>query len=111
MHVCSAACELAARRLAAKLGTADAAMGRFAAAQATAPKTAAKEGPSKREQTAEVYAAGSEDNPIMLSQVKVASLQICQPEVSLCKPLLYRSLQESTHESLPSLAVWHLQGL
>ncbi len=62
---CSSACELAARKLASRLGSADAAMDRFAAGseQPVKPKT--------QDKPTSTYAAGAADNPIMLAQVKV----------------------------------------
>ena len=66
---CSRACEDEARRLAARLGSSDAALQRFAAA-ATAPAAADREA-RKGAKRQPRFAAGSPDNPIMLSQVKV----------------------------------------
>lgn len=64
----SCACEDVAQRLASKLGSSDAALQRFAAA---APAAQDREACSGAKQPPR-FAAGSPDNPIMLSEVKVA---------------------------------------
>ncbi len=72
MHTCSSACELAAQRLAARLGPPEAALVRFGVTQATSSGTGIlRATASDPDQAAPMYAAGSDDNPIMLSQVKV----------------------------------------
>ena len=67
VFACSSSCELAARRLASRLGSAEAAMERFAAGTPQAKAPARK----KVDEAASTYAAGADDNPIMLAQVKV----------------------------------------
>ena len=70
MLFCSPACELAARRLAGRLGNANTAMDRFAAAlQPLKAKPQAH--PAK---ATSAYAAGAGENPIMLARVKVCSV-------------------------------------
>ncbi len=63
--VCSSSCELAARRLASRLGPADSAMDRFAAGSEKPAR------PETQKKPVSTYAAGAADNPIMLAQVKV----------------------------------------
>ena len=71
---CSPACELAARRLAGRLGNANAAINRFAAA--LQPLKAMSQAHPAKDTSA--YAAGAADNPIMLAQVKVCSVALRQ---------------------------------
>ncbi|BDA48341.1 probable RNA polymerase II subunit B1 CTD phosphatase RPAP at C-terminar half [Coccomyxa sp. Obi] len=70
LHFCSAACELAAQRLAAKLGTPEAALERFGAAQATPSETCRPKAAAAPDLAPSVYAAGDDKTPIMLSLVK-----------------------------------------
>ncbi|CAL8463766.1 g3300 [Coccomyxa elongata] len=70
LHFCSAACELAAQQLAAKLGTPEAALERFGAAQATASETGRSKAVAAPDQAPSAYAAGDDKTPIMLSHVK-----------------------------------------
>ena len=67
MLFCNPACELAARRLAGRLGNANAAMDRFAAALEPL-KAKLQAHPAK---ATSAYAAGAADNPILLARVKV----------------------------------------
>lgn len=76
----SSACELAAQRLAARLGTPEAALERFGSSQASPSQTSA---PTTSDQASSLYAAGNDDNPIMLSNVKVRS----RPHRSICQNL------------------------
>ncbi|EIE27813.1 hypothetical protein COCSUDRAFT_55793 [Coccomyxa subellipsoidea C-169] len=65
------ACELAAHRLAARLGPPEAALERFGVTQATLSGTGIlRATASDPDQAESMYAAGSDDNPIMLSQVR-----------------------------------------
>lgn len=98
--MCSAACELAAQRLGAKLGTPEVALERFGAAQATASETGRTKAVAAPDQAPSAYAAGDDKTPIMLSHVKVcyfhtyfhASRMACalQPTTSCVWPLLLR---------------------
>ena len=65
----SCACEEAAQRLAARLGSSDAALQRYAAAAAAPAASDWEAGEGAKRQPR--FAAGSPDNPIMLSEVKV----------------------------------------
>lgn len=76
----SCACELVAQRLAARLGTPEAALERFGASQSSPLQTSA---PTEPDQASSLYAAGSDDNPIMLSNVKVRS----RPHRLICQNL------------------------
>lgn len=81
--LCSSACELAAQRMAAQLGTLDAAMNQFVAAQ---PVSTVQPVERKYADTAaSTYAAGAEDTPIMLNRVKVSRHHLLAP---LFKPEL-----------------------
>ncbi len=71
MHARSAACELAAQRLAANLGPPEAALERFGATQATASMTGRLNAAAVPNPATSVYAAGDDKTPIMLSHVKV----------------------------------------
>ena len=85
----SCACEDMAQRLASKLGSSDAAVQRFAAAAAApAPEDREARKGAKRPPR---FAAGSPDNPIMLSEVKVAHVDLC---------LLLGSVFTSTEENI-----------
>jgi hypothetical protein len=66
----SSSCELAAQRLAVKLGSAEAALDRFADSQAPPGPDLQSQKPAAAA-SAPVYAAGAADMPIMLSKVKV----------------------------------------
>ena len=67
---CGPACELAAQRLANRLGNANVAMDRFAAALHP-PKARLQAQPAE---VPHAYAAGAADNPIMLARIKVRSV-------------------------------------
>lgn len=71
---CSDECELRARRLAARLGTPEAALLRFMDARERLQRARAGRGATPAAQPARAepkFAAGREGTPIMLSQVKV----------------------------------------
>ncbi len=63
-------CELRARRLAARLGTPDAALARFGAAAQQRARAAGAAGAPARAAPAPKFAAGREGAPVMLAQVQ-----------------------------------------
>ena len=100
IYFCSPACELAARRLAGRLGNANAAMDRFAAAlHPLEAKPQAR--PAK---ATSAYAAGAADNPIMLAQVKVGSVDPCQLYPFSCINVVWRDIRpaQSILKPVPS---------
>jgi hypothetical protein len=69
VHVCSYACEEHAQGIAGKLGGADIALQRFVESQESG-----ESGALRFPQSSSDYAAGSMDNPIMMSEVQVWGL-------------------------------------
>jgi len=104
VFACSPSCELAARRLASRLGSAEATMARFAAGTQQSKRPALK----KVDEAASTYAAGADDNPIMLAQVKVcyeeflASQLDLTPEIGSPAAVLYPVLVIQTHWGMQS---------